>query len=133
MNKDPRIQLKDNAMDIMVKMGDGNPGATMALISIMEKTEVIDPDSALGGLGLILRFDDMGIYGTDIYVLWSDKCDKDVRKLCVLMRANQVGLISDQTVIGMAKDQMREINLSEALWADIDTKVCEMLPNFMKP
>lgn len=127
-----RIQLTDPTMDIIVKMSDGNMGATMAIMDIIEQHEQIDPQAMLGGIGAILALDDMGIYGTDIYVLYSDKCQKDVRKFLVLMRANQLGFLSQCKLKEMSSDQMMQINLTVEELTELDNKVCEQLEGFKK-
>ena len=132
MNRN-KIELTDNVMEILVKMSEGNPGALNAMGDILKNHQKIDPQAMLGGMGLILAFDDMGIYGTDIYVLYSDKCEKNLRKLCVLMRVNQLGFLSSSKVLEMAKDQRRQINLSEEEFTELDKKVCEQLEDFQKP
>ena len=88
-----RIQLKDSVMEAAVKMCDGNLGALHPLMQLLESDHV-DPDNALGGLGVILFLDSLGIYDTDIYVLYSDICDKDVIKMMAVLRATQLGLFS---------------------------------------
>lgn len=127
-----RLGLHDTKMSALVKMSDGNPGAAVAITEIMTQHSSIDPQSALGGLGVLLSFDDMGIYGTDIYVLYSDKCGRDVRKLLMLMRSHQLGFISSSKIIEMAKDQMRKIDLTEEEYADLDKKVCKQLEEFKR-
>ena len=76
-----RIELTDSTVSALTKMSDGNPGAASAMVEIIQKGGKIDPDSAMGGLGAILSLDTHRIYGTDIYVLFSDICDKDVAKM----------------------------------------------------
>jgi len=86
-------------------MSDGNPGGLTAMIQLLKETESIDPINALGGVGNILQLDDMGIYGTDIYVLWSDICDRNTARLITVLRATQLGLISRETVINASSRQ----------------------------
>lgn len=70
-----KIELTDTVQDMMVKMADGNPGAITALVDLYTKSPTIDPDSAMADIGAILMFDNYGIYGSDIYIIWNDKCD----------------------------------------------------------
>lgn len=93
-----RIQLTDNPMQIMFKMSDGKPGALNALMELMKKGESIDPDSAMGGLGLILILDTYGIYGTDIYVLHNDICRREINLMIACLRACQLGLFPSATL-----------------------------------
>jgi len=127
-----RLKLTDNRMDIIIKMSEGNPGAMEALMHILEKHEEIDPQAMMGGTGSILLLDTWEIYGAAIYVLFSDKCNKDVRKMLMLMRAAQLGLFSHTMLKEMAADQERNVNLSDEEWQDLDTKVCDILTEFKK-
>ena len=125
-----RLELTDNGMDMMMKMAEGNPGAAMAMVEIMNDHDKIDPQAAFGGIGALMSLDGYGIYGTAIYVLFSDKCNRDVRRMLMLMRATQLGLFSPLKLKEMAADQSRQVNLTEDEFAELDQKVCEQLTEF---
>ena len=127
-----RIGLHDTGMDVVLKMAEGNPGALAALSEIMRKGVEIDPQCAFGGLGPMFQFDTARIYGSDIYILFNDKCDRDVRKLLMLCRAVQLGFLPQSKLVEMAKDQRRQINLTDDEFAELDKKVCDFLPEFQK-
>ena len=127
-----RIELTDDTQDILVKMSEGNPGALSAMMEILKHGEEIDPQGFMGAMGSILILDTWGIYGTDIYVLWSDKCKRDVRQMLMLMRATQLGFFPNSRLKEMASDQMRQVNLDETEWDELDNKVCERLDGFQK-
>lgn len=128
-----KIQLTDTAMDALVKMAEGNPGAIHAMMAIMEHAESIDPQAAMGGLAAILLLDTWEIYGSSIYVLFNDKCDRDVRKFLLLERACQLGHLPHSKLQEMAADQRREINLTGEEWEEIEAFVLEELEEFQKP
>lgn len=88
-----RIHGKDTAMNAVVKMCNGNLGAMQPLMELLVSDHV-DPDNFMGGLGVILFLDTLEIYDTDIYVLYSDICDKDIVKMIAVLRAVQMGLFS---------------------------------------
>lgn len=125
-----RLELTDTGMSAMMKMAEGNPGAAVAITEIMTNAEKIDPQAFGGGIGALLSLDGYGIYGTDIYILYSDKCNRDVRRLLMLMRATQLGLFSHLKLKEMAADQMRQVNLTEDEFTDLDQKVCDQLTDF---
>ena len=127
-----KLDLKDTVMDAIIKMSEGNPGAITALMEIIQKGNSIDPQSFAGDLSAILGLDTMKIYGTEIYILWSDKCGRDTRKLLMLLRAAQLGFLSQQKLKEMSEDQMREVNLSEEEFSKLDKKVCNRLTGFQK-
>ena len=108
-----KIQLTDTSVDIFQKMSEGNPGALAALMNIYKESPIIDPQSAMGGLGPILSLDTLGVYGSDIYILWSDQCHKDTREFLMLLRANQLGFVSNDKIVANAKDQRREVKFTQ--------------------
>ena len=65
---------------MVVKLCKRNPGAMTAIMEMMEYTPIVDPSNMLGLFSPLLTLDRIGIYGTDIYVLWSDICDKNIIK-----------------------------------------------------
>jgi len=105
-----RIELTDSPMDALIKMAEGNPGAAVAMMDILKQHDEIDPQAMLGGLGTIMILDTWGIYGSSIYILYSDKCDRNVRQLLMLLRATQLGFFSHTKLQQMAEDQMRSVN-----------------------
>jgi hypothetical protein len=127
------IELKDTPMDVVFKMSKGNPGAMTTIMMILRDGEKIDPQAFAGGLGKMLLLDSYEIYGTDIYILFNDKCDRSIRKMCLLLRAVQLGFYPKAKLQFMAKDQLRKVNLSAKEWNEINTKVCSMLEKFQKP
>lgn len=123
-----RIKLTDSIMDIVVKMSDGNPGAMSALMEML-KPNNIDPDNIMGGLGAILGLDTYGIYGTDIYILYSDICERKLPKMLAVLRACQLGLFDNNTLADACSRQDysgRELVPIDELYV----KVKEKLPNF---
>ena len=127
-----RIELEDSGMDMLIKMADGNPGAITAMMAIIEQHDSIDPQAIMGGIGAIMILDTWEIYGTDIYVLFSDKCGKDVRKMLMIMRATQLGMFSHSKLKELAADQARKVNLTDEEWQKIDDDVCGKLEQFKK-
>jgi hypothetical protein len=127
-----RIKLGDGFIDVLKNMSEQNPGATGVLLEIFREAKIIDPQSAGGGFGPILSLDAEKIYGSHIYILYNDKCDRDIRKLCLLLRAVQLGFFPGSRLRELAADDMREINLSDKEWEEIDKKVCDKLKDFQK-
>jgi len=127
-----RIEGSDSMLDVIVKMVEGNPGATNVLAQVIEATPMIDPDNAFGGLGVMMSLDTYGIYGSDIYVLFNDKCDSDIRKFLMILRATQMGFCNHVKLAEIAHDQMRSINFTEEEFESFDAQLCKALPSFAK-
>ncbi len=124
-----RLTLTDDGMEMMMKMSEGNPGAATALMELLQ-TNDIDPESALGSLGPIFHFDELGIYGSNIYILWSDVCKRNIHKLVLLTRSYQLGLISQQRLIELSIDHPRPVPMTEDDFKELSDKVCEQLEEF---
>lgn len=127
-----KIKLQDTVQDIVLKMSSGNPGAITVLCDLANKGAEIDPQDFMDGLGSILMLDTCEIYGTDIYVLFNDKCGRDLRKTIMILRAVQLGLFDTIKLKNMCSDQMRKINLTDDEWKSLDDSVCDKLTQFQK-
>lgn len=131
MKTETRINGSDSTMTAVTKMTNGNFGAIDALMNIIKDAPKIDPDNALGGIGIMLTLDTYGIYGTDIYVLYSDICGKNVTKMIACIRACQMGLF-DSNIL---KDACSRQDYSGRKLIPVDElilKVKEKLSNFDK-
>ena len=65
-------------LGMAMKLSQGNPGALNCIMGML--TEHLIP-----ALTILPKIEELKIYGTDLYVLWSDLCDKDyilMAKLC---------------------------------------------------
>lgn len=126
-----RINLQDSTISAIAKMADGNPGAAVTLMEMIKTGDKIDPDGFAGGLGFVLLLDTFGIYGSDIYILNNDICDRQINKTMAVIRACQLGLFSSDILKDACSRQDRsgkKIIPVEELYL----KVKEQLPNFDK-
>lgn len=95
MNKECKIELKDTMIDIVVKMSEGNIGAVTCLMEMIEKKDwYYNTPSLL----MIMNFDSLGLYGSKIYMLWNDCCDRDLVKLELVLRNWQMGKLSESEI-----------------------------------
>lgn len=62
----------------IMHLADNNPGSINALMAIINPTEtqVLTPEERAG---IMEALKDAKIHGTNIYVFWSDICDKDLK------------------------------------------------------
>ena len=128
-----RIDLTDTVMSMIMKMAEGNPGAIDAMLKIMEKSAEIDPQSAMPEIMPILSLDTHEIYGSSIYVLYSDKCGRDVRKVLVLLRAVQLGIMPESKLQQISNYQCRKHMIDGEEYSVIDAAVCDQLSDFKRP
>jgi len=88
-----RITLQDTGFDVIVKMVEGNPGATTVCAGIMSRGAEIDPDAFMGGIGTIMWLDTLKVYGPRIWMLFKDVCGEDLVKMLGVLRAVQLGYL----------------------------------------
>lgn len=124
-----QLTLEMSPMEMIIKSSEGNPGAATALTSILKVVSDVDPDSAFGMFGPLFDFDAMGITGSNIWILFSDVCDKDPVKVITLFRGAQLGFLPENTIIEASRRQDRSgkalIDFEEVL-----KKVQKRLPAF---
>lgn len=124
-----RINLNDDYSSVLIKLAEGNPGALTAMIEMCKAKPTVDPDSATGVLGILHSLDDYGIYGTDIYVLFSDICGRNAAKTIAVLRAVQLGLFTREILA----DACHRQDYSGRDMVPVDElceKVKEQLPGF---
>lgn len=124
-----RIQLTNSMMEILTKMSEGNPGAVTTLIEMIQVNKAIDPDSAFGEFSAILGLDSFGIYGTDIYILHNDICERDMVKTIAVLRSIQLGMFPREILKDACHRQDRS-GCELVPVEDLYLKVKERLPNF---
>ena len=96
-----RITYGDSVEEAIIKMGDGNPGAAIAIRAIMEHNqnrplaEDVEEEvtrlpeemrdevrKGLKTMTPLLTLDDAGVHGHQIWTLYKDVCKEDGEKLC---------------------------------------------------
>lgn len=93
-----RISLEDSKMTMIVKLSESNPGACTVILETIEKGSRIDPDSAFGQISSMIMLDEYGIYGSRIWMLYKDVCNKNITSLSAILRAVQLGKLSEDVL-----------------------------------
>ena len=127
-----RISDSDKLETNLAKIAGGTQGAISALADIVEKGPNIDPEMGFSGIGHVLFLNEWEIYGSEIYILFEDKCHGNVRKLLLLLRATQLGKFAKSKLKELATDQYKQLAISNEIWKELDYVVCQALPNFEK-
>jgi len=91
-------------VQVLEVMAGHNRGAYMAMKHILAYEQARPLTSLL---------DYYGIYGTDLYTLYNDKCQSLVRKLHTLLMATRMGLLSEEGLQKLAKDQNQVAHFTE--------------------
>ena len=122
-----RITLEDSLQSTVVKMVEGNPGAMRVCCDLIKENAKIDPDSMLGELSAILALDSNGIYGSKIWMLYSDVCECNIITMIGLLRACQLGYLSNYELRHGINNYGEGIAIEEMV-----NKVKAQLPKFGK-
>ena len=85
-----RITASMDMKEMLITMSEGNPGALMCMMEMLQT----DPMAILD----ILYFDSMGIYGSNIYMLWNDCCGRDMSKFKETIRYLRSGAVSEEEI-----------------------------------
>lgn len=91
--------------DMVVALCQGNPGALNILIGLIQ-------DNPINVLYFKL-LDAFGIYGTELYVLVSDKCDRKMTMFLKVLHAVSFDRIPVERLQAIASDQYRQVNFTE--------------------
>lgn len=120
----------DSLQDVMVNLSQGNPGALTAMVGIVKNHQDLGPLAMFGGRGPLMALDMMGIYGSEIYILWNDICKRNLRRFCALIAADFSYVLPRKDIKKMARTG--EDTLTENQWKELETEVCERIGNFNK-
>lgn len=122
--ENPRIQMHDTVMEIIVKMSEGVPGAITVLTQILKEGANIDPDSIMPAAS-VLMLDTMDIYGPRIWRLYRDVCGQDLTKTLACIRGSQLGFVSDDAINRAIDEDPESLDVDSLL-----VQVQERLENF---
>ena len=120
-----RITLKMTVQDAICAVAEGNPGALSVCVRMMQEGGAIDPDAIMGGFTNILSFDTHRIYGARVWMLYKDVCGEDLARTIAVLRAMQLGFVSEGIVLTAIDNRGKGIDSGELL-----LKVQERLPEF---
>lgn len=88
-----KFQFKFNHLDPgittiegITKMAEGNPGAAVFIGEILDKNRL-----KIGGVDALFMADHLQIYGSNLYVLFSDICDKDPDAAIIVLNSVMLG------------------------------------------
>ena len=102
-----RLKLNHNTQEIILNMSDGNPGAMTACIELIKK----------GGIGTLLTCDVLGLYGSELYMLWSDCCGRDLVKMIKVLELVRFGKITKEEFWRRVKGEGYGLSFDDLLQA----------------
>ena len=129
---DVKISLQDDIRTITVKLAGGNPGALEALWSFFPViTDIFKEHQGEALFQIFMFLDTYRIYGTDIYVFWSDICEKDTFKTIAVIEACKIGLF-DARILADACHRQDYSGRDMVPVCDLVKQVCERSPFFQR-
>ena len=90
MNTRTRLNGTDSVMDVAMKMSDGNPGALNVIMQFLKNPMDIV---------FLLACDSIGLYGSQLYMLWNDCCGRDMDKVKRVLTGWQRGKITAEEIM----------------------------------
>lgn len=69
-------------MEQIMRLSNGNPGAMNCIMGMLTG----EIENSVAALTIIPKIEELGITGTDLYVLWSDLCGKDYQRMAELCK-----------------------------------------------
>ena len=111
---------------------EGNPGALRVCMSLMAMHERVDPLDWRRGLAPLINFDEYGLKGSSIWILFKDICKEDEVAVTMLFRAVQLGEFSKERLLAciQAADSGTAHELSVQVIVELYTKVKDRLKVF---
>ncbi len=89
-----RIKITDNGFDILEKLADGNPGALTALYQFINASYGDNGDLYIARcFETFFIIDMMELYGSHLYMLWNDCCNRDTKKFLKVIEGYREGKI----------------------------------------
>lgn len=117
---------------LTIGLSQGNPGAVVSIVDIIQTYKDVDPESMLGGIGALMMLEEWNIRGSSIYVLFKHKCGGSIRKFAIIMQACQLGHITPDDVVKWADDQDLSTPITPEQWESMETAVLNELDSFTR-
>jgi len=113
------------------RIAEGSQKTLDVLRSLVKVLPSIDPQAGPNE-GPIMLLDKYTIHGLSIYRLFKFKCDSNLRKMILILRATQLGIFRESRLQVLASTLYAIPALPEAEWAMLDVEVCSRLDEFAK-
>lgn len=78
-----RVTMFDDLTSAVIKLCNGNPGAIDACCHLIKYGARVYPYT--DGCEYVMVLDSIGIYGTDIYVFYSDICQRNLANMIAML------------------------------------------------
>lgn len=106
-NLNKRITVGMKVPEMIMNVSEGNPGAMSCLIYLINKNAK--------NIEALKMFDDMGIYGSKIYMIWNDSCKRDIDKFEKTIQLIKEGIITKEIIEEKASQGYLELDIEKYL------------------
>jgi hypothetical protein len=88
----PKIKISMSLKDIVLEMSEGDPGAIIVCMRLVNEGGDIDKDAREAGFLALTSLDALEVYGPDIWLLYKDVAGENLSVMMCILRAHQFGL-----------------------------------------
>lgn len=88
-----KLRFDMSMMDVLVEFSEGNPGALTVLMELLQHYKD-DPEFLI----TLMFLDNNEIYGSKLYMLWNDCCNRDINKTIETIKYLKDNNISKETI-----------------------------------
>ena len=89
-----KIKNIDNIQEMLLDMSEGNPGALTTCFEILRETS----KNPIKAIPLFLTLDTMELYGSHLYMLWNDCCDRNIKEVIKVIDGFMTGKITKKDI-----------------------------------
>ena len=89
-----KINYNDTIIEVITKLSEGNPGALSVLSELIESYN----GDTLKLLPEYLTIDSMELYGSQLYMLWNDCCNRKIEKVKKVLELYRKGKINSNDI-----------------------------------
>lgn len=112
----------DEAKELVAEMSQGNPGAMYAMVDLIKDGWMMEPFIKYDPLEYLKLLEELGILGSDIYLIHNDLCGGNVHYMSGLLKAVQLGILEGSTL----KAELAKINKGGGSTIDVHQVMLEV-------
>lgn len=86
-----KLDIFGTIQDNFIKFSEGNPGALSTLFELLKQAQ---DKTAL----FLITLDRMELYGSHLYMLWNDCCNRDINKVIKILELYEREIITQKDI-----------------------------------
>lgn len=122
-----KIQNLDASMaQVATAMCEGIPGALNVMLAVITKGSKHDPNCPDVPFAVVGMLDEMGIYGSRLWILYSDVAGAKLGRFLAIIRAFQLGFLKEEEIDASIEAEKATFDVDAVI-----VRVQERLPKFL--